>query len=138
MPFGYSSGLSLQAAHSRNSTAAGIVPLKESGQGLLKGSAEQHSCAGVFFPPTVEVAMPVAAWATEVLADLGIAVGHRATSVLLNEEGEDSSFHWLAGANPSKLSREVPLTVLWLIFTTPRSPDRAFSSTSSRPSNSGS
>jgi hypothetical protein len=30
----------------------------------------------------------------------------------------------------------VPLTVVWLIFTTPRSPERAFSSTSSRPSNS--
>jgi hypothetical protein len=77
--------------------------------------------------------MPVAASATEVLADLGKAVRHQATSGLafFGEDANESSSHWLAGGKPSKLSREAALTVVWLIFTTPRSPARAFSSTSS-------
>ena len=43
--------------------------------------------------------MPVAARATEVLADLGKAVRHQATSGLafLGEDAKDSSSHWLAG-----------------------------------------
>jgi hypothetical protein len=53
--------------------------------------------------------MSVAPRAAEVLADLGVAVGHQATSdpVFLKHEAEESSAHWLAGAKPSKLSREV-------------------------------
>ena len=49
----------------------------------------------------------VAARAAEILADLGVAVSHQATSipVFFNAEHEDSSGHWLAGANPSKLSK---------------------------------
>ena len=85
--------------------------------------------------------MAVATWAGEVLAELGVAVDHHATSepeFFTEAEEQDSSSHWLAGAKPSKLSREVPLTVVWLILTTPRSPDRAFSSTSSVESKSGS
>jgi hypothetical protein len=72
--------------------------------------------------------MPVAARAIEVLADLAKAVRHQATSGLafFGEAANDSSSHWLAGAKPSKLIREVPFTVVWLIFTTPRSPARDF------------
>ena len=119
---------------------SGVVSSEVGGQGLLEGTTEQHRCPGVFLFPAVQVAIPVAARAAEVLADLGVAVGHQATSdpVFFKQEAEDSSAHWLAGAKPSKLSREVPLTVVWLILTTPRSPESAFSSTSSRPSKSGS
>ena len=119
---------------------SGVVSAEVGGQSLLKGATEQHRRPGVFLFPAVQVAIPVAARAAEVLADLGVAVDHQATSdpVFFKHEVEDSSAHWLARANPSKLSSELPLTVVWLIFTTPRSPERAFSSTSSRPSKSGS
>ena len=85
--------------------------------------------------------MAVATGAGEVVAELGVAVAHQATSepeFFTETEEQDSSSHWLAGAKPSKLSREVPLTVVWLILTTPRRPERAFSSTSSLESSSGS
>ena len=119
----------------------GILAPEVGGQGLLEGPAKEHGRAGVFLLPAVEVAVAVAPRAGEVLADLGVAVGHQATSELVfftEAAGQDSSSHWLAGAKPSKLSREVPLTVVWLILTTPRRPERAFSSTSSLESRSGS
>src|SRR5438477_2010557 len=121
-------------------SGSGVISTEVSGEGLLEDASEQHRWPGIFLLPAIQVAIPVAARAAEVLADLGVAVGHQATSdpVFFKEEAEDSSGHWLAGAKPSKLSRAVPLTVVWLIFTTPRSPESAFSSTSSRPSNSGS
>ena len=45
--------------------------------------------------------MALAARTAQVLADLGIAVGHHATSepVFLIGEDVDSSTHWLAGAS---------------------------------------
>ena len=49
-------------------------------QGLFEGSAEEHGGPGILLPPAVEVAMPVASRAGEVLADLGVAVGHDDTS----------------------------------------------------------
>jgi hypothetical protein len=39
-----------------------------------------------------------------------------------------SSSHWLAGAKPSRLVSEMPLTTVWLILTTPRRDRKAFSS----------
>ena len=47
-------------------------------QCLLEGSAEEHGCAGVFLLPTIQIAMTIATWAGQILADLGIAVGHDA------------------------------------------------------------
>ena len=58
----------------------GILSLKVSRHGLLKGPPKQHGRPGVFLFPAVEVAMLVAARAGQVLADLGIAVGHEDTS----------------------------------------------------------
>src|SRR5208282_3966194 len=55
--------------------------------------------------------------------------GHRDTSAVL-ERGAldngtaDNSSHWLAGAKPSRLMSEMPLTTVWLILTTPRSPGK--------------
>src|SRR6266852_7274442 len=107
-------------------------------QGPLEGSPEEHGGPGVFLLPAVEVAITIATGAGQVMADLGVAVGHGATSEPRSSKGEeaDSSSHWLAGAKPSRLSGEVPFTTVWLILTTPRSPTKALSSISSRPSSS--
>ena len=65
--------------------------------------------------------MPVAPRAGEVLADLGITVGHQATCGLSRFAGESSSQR-PAGAKPSSRSKEAPLKMMWLIVTTPFSP----------------
>ncbi len=118
-----------------------IFPAEERGDGLFKGAAEKHGRAGIFFLPGVKVAVPVAARAAQILADLGIGVGHQDAFTVLEtfEAGvEDSFSHWLAGANPSKFTRDTPLIVVWLILTMPRSPGKAFSSICSCAKRSGS
>src|SRR4029077_9212355 len=97
--------------------------------GLFEGSTEEHGGPGVLLPPAVEIAMLVASRAGKVLADLGVAIDHDATLELLSLTGgaAESSSHWLAGAKPSRLSREVPCMTVWLIFTKPPSPTRTFS-----------
>ena len=55
---------------------SGVISAEVGGQGLLEGATEQHRCPGVFFFPAVQIAIPVAARAAEVLADLGVAIGH--------------------------------------------------------------
>ena len=60
----------------------GILPLEVGSHSLLEGPAKQHGRPGVLLLPAVEVAMLVAARAGQVLADLGIAVGHEDTSDL--------------------------------------------------------
>src|SRR5437588_13079837 len=57
--------------------------------------------------------MTVAARARQILADLGVAVDHQATSDpggSLTTVGE-SSFQRLSGANPSRLRTEMPCTM---------------------------
>src|SRR5208282_504956 len=113
-----------------------VFAAKKGGQGLFESSAEEHGRARVFLLPTIEVAMPVTSRAAEILADLGVGVGHRDASAVLEREARDtgpadSSSHWLAGAKPSRLMSEMPLSTVWLIMTTPRSPGKAFSSTCS-------
>src|SRR5207237_380192 len=72
-----------------------VLPPKVSRQGLFERSAEEHCCSSVLLPPSVEIAMPVAARTTEVLADLGKAVRHQATSGLafFGEVANDNSSH---------------------------------------------
>jgi hypothetical protein len=57
-----------------------ILALEVGSHCLFEGPAEQHGCPGVLLLPAVEVAMIVTARAREILADLGIAVGHGCTS----------------------------------------------------------
>src|SRR5439155_6934388 len=87
----------------------GVFAEEVGSQSPLEGSPEQ-SGPGILLLPAVEVVMPIATRAGEVLADLGVAVVHQATSEPPTSAGNaaDSSSHWLAGANPSRLSREVP------------------------------
>jgi len=49
---------------------------KECTIGSFEGAPEEHYCTGVFLLPPLEIAMPIAPRAGEVLADLGVAVGH--------------------------------------------------------------
>src|ERR1019366_10002933 len=112
---------------------------EESTKRILEGSTEQHGSASVLLLPAIEVVVAITAGAGEVLAYLGVAVGHHATSERPTEPAEvltESSSHWLAGAKPSKLSRGVPFMTARLILTTPLRPIRFLSSISSRLSNS--
>jgi len=88
---------------------SGVVSAEVGGQGFFESATEQHCCTGVVLSPAIQVPISVAARTTEVLADLGKAVRHHATSgfAFLCEDAKDNSSHWLAGAKPSKLSREV-------------------------------
>src|SRR2546426_8467650 len=90
------------------------VLLQEIGsQSPFKGASEEHGCPGVFLLPTIEITMTVAARAGEVLADLGIAIDHEATSDSGGSSAVvgESSFQRLNGANPSRLRTEMPCTM---------------------------
>src|SRR5439155_25931941 len=91
-------------------------------QSPFERSAEEHGGSRILLLPAIEIAMAIAARAGQVLADLGLPLEHQATSEPPTSAGNaaDSSSHWLAGAKPSRLSREVPFMTLWLILTTPR------------------
>src|SRR5437763_12641028 len=86
-----------------------ILPQKEGGQSSFKGAPEEHGRPGVFLLPAIEIAMTVASRAGQVLADLGIAVHHQATSDSGGSSAAigESSFQRLSGANTSRLSREM-------------------------------
>ena len=75
-----------------------IFAAKQGGHCLFEGSAEEHGGAGVFLLPSIEVAVPVTARAAQVLADLGVGVGHRDASEISELEAfgsgaADSSSH---------------------------------------------
>src|ERR1039457_332993 len=63
-----------------------VFSAKKGGDGLFEGSAEEHRGARVFLLPSIKVAVPVTARAAKVLADLGVGVGHRVASALLERE----------------------------------------------------
>src|SRR5690242_722506 len=54
-----------------------IAALEVSGKGLFKTPAKYHRRTGVFFLPTVHVAIAILPRATKVLANLCVAVDHR-------------------------------------------------------------
>src|ERR1035437_6660548 len=60
----------------RKQDCSGIFPAKEGTKGLFESATEQHRRTGVLLLPAVKRAMPVAPRAGEILADLGVAVGH--------------------------------------------------------------
>src|ERR1700682_4044002 len=118
----------------------GILPLEIGSYGLLERPAKQHGRPGVFLFPAIEVAMLVATRAGQILADLGIAVGHEETSAVLGSLSTkpESSPHRVAGAKPSKLRTDMPCTVTSLTLTTPHRSTNAFSSISFLSNNSAS
>src|SRR6266853_2880339 len=64
-----------------------VFVAKKGSNGLFEGSAKEHGSAGIFFLPTIEIAVPVAARAAEILADLGVGVGRHDDSSRLGREG---------------------------------------------------
>src|SRR5208282_861912 len=54
----------------------GILAMKVGGQGLFEAPAEDHRGPGILLPPSVEVAIAIAARAAQVLADLRVAIDH--------------------------------------------------------------
>src|SRR5437870_7919193 len=58
----------------------GILAQKEGGQSPFKGAAEEHGGPSIFLLPTIQITMTIASRAGEVLADLGVAINHQATS----------------------------------------------------------
>src|SRR5439155_27165871 len=89
-----------------------VLAQKEGGQSPFKGATEQHGGPSVFLLPAIEITMTVAARAGEVLADLGIAVDHEATSDSGGSSAAvgESSCQRVSGANPSRLRTEMPCT----------------------------
>src|SRR5437899_11546460 len=83
------------------------------GQSAFKGAPEEHGCPGVFLFPAIQITMTVAARAGQILADLGVAINHQATSDpgASSAAVGESSFQRLSGATPSKLRTEMPCTI---------------------------
>src|SRR2546425_9042321 len=104
-----------------------VLAQEVGGQSAFKGAPEEHGCPGVFLFPAIEIAMTVAARASQVLADLGVAVYHQATSDPGGSSAAvgESSFQRLRGANPSRLRTEMLCTMVWLTFSTPCNPTSA-------------
>src|SRR5207253_103172 len=115
-----------------------VLAEEEGGQSAFKGAAEEHGGPSIFLLPTIQITMTIASRAGEVLADLGVAVDHEATSDSGGSTAAvgESSFQRLSGANPSRLRREMPCTMAWLTFSTPCRPTNTWSSISSFPSRS--
>src|ERR1700685_282371 len=116
-------------------SSCSIFAQEISSECAFKCAPKEHGGACIFFLPGIEVTVAITPRAGQVLADLRVAVGHQATCEPSRFEGESSS-QPPAGAKPSSRSREAPLMMMWLIFTTPVRPINCDSSTSSRPSSS--
>src|SRR5437899_11909397 len=91
-----------------------VLVEEEGVQSPFKGASEKHGCPGVFLFPAIEITMTVAPRAGQVLTDLGIAVDHEATSDSGGSSAAvgESSFQRLRGANPPRLRREIPCTMV--------------------------
>src|SRR5438105_9602932 len=91
----------------------GILAQEIGGQRAFEGTPEEHGCTRVFLLPAIQITMAVAARAGEVLADLGVAIDHQATSDPAGSSAAvgESSFQRLSGANPSRLRTEMPCTM---------------------------
>src|SRR6266567_7712710 len=115
--------------------------MKVGGQRLLKCPAEQQPGTSFLLLPAINVAIPVLPRAGEIVAELGIAVDHHATSGSapsgsLAGGTTINSSQSPAGAKASRFIYVRPFTVVWETLITPWSPTRRLSSSSSRPSSS--
>src|SRR5438477_10343137 len=88
----------------------GILAQEVGGQSAFEGAAEEHGGPSIFLLPTIQVTMTIASRAGQILADLGVAVNHQATSDPGGSSAAvgESSCQRLRGANPSRLRTEMP------------------------------
>ena len=119
--------MSLHGAPLLEQNCRRVFVAKQGSHGLFERATEQHGGACVFFLPAIEVAVTVTPRTRQILADLRVAVVHRCSlpprslkREALETGAADSSSHWLAGANPSRLISEMPLITVWLILTIAR------------------
>ena len=79
---------------------------------MFESTPKEHGGPGIFFLPAIEIAMAIATGTSQVVADLGVGIAHQATSepLMVEDAVVDSSSHCVAGAKPSRLSREMPFT----------------------------
>src|SRR3954469_25191342 len=103
---------------------------------MFEDSPEDGRGPSIALLPSVDVAIAVLLRAGEVLGELRIGVDVHAAAP--GGRNCESSLHCAAGAKPSKLRRARPSTIACETVTTPVRSTTARSSTSSRPSNSGS
>src|SRR5215469_98086 len=89
-------------------------------QSKFESTSEEHRRPRVLFLPAIEVSVAITSRAIQVLADLGVAVGHQ--DACASRLAGESSSHRLAEAKPSNRRSELPLKTIWLILTTPLSP----------------
>src|SRR5581483_1255745 len=124
-----------------------ILVTEQSGHRLLEAAPEQHGGPNISLLPAIHITVTVPPRAGQILRNLGVAVGHRATRTFsaafpLDCGGTRSEFdnspHWLVGAKPFKFTSEMPFLIVWLIVTTPVRPRNACSSNSSWLNMSGS
>src|ERR1700722_15233543 len=54
-----------------------ILSEEVSAERSFKATAKDHRCTRIFFPPSIQIAVAIAARATKVLTNLRVAVGHR-------------------------------------------------------------
>src|SRR5215469_9700918 len=82
---------------------ARIFLSKQGCKSFLKATSEDHRSPSLLFPPSIEVAVPIATRATKVAAELGVAQNHvqLAFSPGTSEVQERAS-HSPAGAKPSR------------------------------------
>src|SRR6266436_2686715 len=59
-----------------------ILPTKVSTKNFFKTAAEEHRCPGLFFPPSIQIAVAIAAGAAKILANLRVAIDHRCLPAL--------------------------------------------------------
>src|SRR5882762_10149077 len=57
--------------------SSAILLSKVGAQSFLKAATEDHRCPCLFFPPSIQIAVAIAARAAQVLADLRVAIDHR-------------------------------------------------------------
>src|SRR5512133_1089151 len=90
-----------------------VVPQEEGAQCFLERAPKEHRSASILLSPPFEIAVAIATGAGQILTNLRVAINHQATPVVgLETEADDSSSHWLAGANPSKFSHDLPFRVV--------------------------
>src|ERR1017187_10914574 len=80
-----------------------VLLFEMSGKRFLEAAAKDHRCPRILFTPAIQVPVAIAARATQVVAQLGIAVNHRCSCARVSLASvRDRSSHSAAGANASR------------------------------------
>src|SRR5713101_6616225 len=56
--------------------SSAILLTKIGTQSFFKAATEDHRCPCLFYPPSIQITIAIAARAAKILANLGVAIGH--------------------------------------------------------------